>query len=765
MTFTFPTQFNLSDLDGSNGFIVKGIAAGDQSGRSVSGAGDINGDGIDDIIISAPSGGGGLSPAESYVVFGSNQGFANRLNLSDLDGRNGFALNDMGNNSFGYSVSGAGDINGDGFDDLIIGADRASPNGTDRAGKSYVVFGSSQGFTASLNLSDLDGRNGFVLNGIDALDYSGESVSGAGDINGDGFDDLIIGAYNASPNGTSAGESYVVFGSDRGFVASLNLSTLDGRNGFVLKGTAAGDYFGGSVSGAGDINSDGIDDIIIGAFGADPNSNYSGKSYVVFGSRQVFSASLNLSDLDGRNGFVLNGIDDDDRSGLSVSGAGDINGDGIDDIIIGADRANPNGNDSGESYVVFGSSQGFTASLNLSDLDGRNGFILNGIDTLDYSGDSVSGVGDINGDGIDDLIIGAGGADPNGNDGSGESYVVFGSDQGFAARLNLADLDGRNGFILKGIDEGDSSGGSVSGAGDINGDGFDDLVIGAVSADRNGNRQIGESYVVFGRSSSITNGNDVLVGTDRRDVIFAGGGNDRVSGGGGNDRIAGQAGNDRLSGGTGRDNLLGGSGNDALIGGTDDDRSLGGTGADRLRGNAGNDRLLGGAGADNLRGGTGNDALFGGAGNNTLFGGGGNDQLRGSGGDDLLNGGAGNDRILSGAGDNILNGQGGDDILRGGAGDDVLRGGSGNDRLDGRLGSDVIETGGGSDRIVIRPGQGFDRVTDFEDGQDKIVLDDINFGQLSIQQSNNDVLISRGTERLLLLQNTNVGDISAANFA
>jgi hypothetical protein len=129
-------------------------------------------------------------------------------------------------------------VNGDGFDDLIVGASYADPNG-DSSGSSYVVFGKASGFSATMDLSSLDGSNGFRLDGVAAHDLSGRSVSNAGDVNGDGFDDVIVGAWHADPNGDLSGSSYVVFGKASGFSATMDLSSLDGSNGFRLDGVAA----------------------------------------------------------------------------------------------------------------------------------------------------------------------------------------------------------------------------------------------------------------------------------------------------------------------------------------------------------------------------------------------------------------------------------------------------------------------------------------------------------------------------------------------
>ncbi len=449
----------------------------------------------------------------------------------------------------GESVSDAGDINGDGFDDLIVGALDADPNGTN-SGSSYVVFGQASGFSAAMNLSTLNGSNGFRLDGV-AGDRSGRSISTAGDVNGDGFDDLIVGARYADSNGVNSGSSYVVFGKASGFNAAMNLSTLNGSNGFRLDGVAD-DFSGDSVSNAGDVNGDGFDDLIVGAQGAGSNGPYSGSSYVVFGKASGFSAAMNLSTLNGSNGFRLDGEVAYDQSGVSVSTVGDVNDDGFDDVIVGASGTDSNGTWSGSSYVVFGKASGFSAAMDLSTLNGSNGFRLDGESKFDLSGESVSNAGDVNGDGFDDVIVSAFRADPNGSY-SGSSYVVFGQASGFSAAIDLSSLDGSDGFRLDGRTAYDGSGRSVSTAGDVNGDGFDDLIVGAPDADPNGNNHSGSSYIIFGRSDFRglpeilgTSGDDILKGTSAAEHFIAGDGNDKLIGRGGADSFDGDAGNDKI---------------------------------------------------------------------------------------------------------------------------------------------------------------------------------------------------------------------------
>ena len=190
------------------------------------------------------------------------------------------------------------------------------------------------------------------MSGIDSADLSGGTLSTAGDINGDGYDDIIIGARQGDAGGGNSGESYVIFGKSGSFSAEMDIAKLNGSNGFRLDGASSGDQSGRSVSTAGDINGDGYDDLLVGAPYADPDGrSNAGTTYVIFGKKSGYTASKDLDSLTDKEGFAIEGIDKDDWAGFSADRAGDVNGDGYDDIIIGAPGANSK---KGESYVLFG---------------------------------------------------------------------------------------------------------------------------------------------------------------------------------------------------------------------------------------------------------------------------------------------------------------------------------------------------------------------------------------------------------------------------
>jgi hypothetical protein len=563
-----PGVVSLATLNGANGFRLDGVHSGDEAGRAVSTAGDVNGDGYDDLLIGAEFGSSqGNSAGSAYVVFGKGNGFTPNLSLSALNGSNGFRLDGESKyDHLGSSVSAVGDVNGDGFADVIIGARNADHNGVN-AGSSYVVFGKVGGFSSLFDLTSLNGNNGFRLDGSAAIAGFGRSVSTAGDINGDGFDDIIVGAGSS----VFPGSSYVIFGRAGGFAPVLSMSALNGSNGFQLVGAPTNDYFDTrTVSQAGDVNGDGYADLIVGDKSNTPNGTGSGSSYVVFGKAAGFASTLDLSTLNGSNGLRLNGGSAYDYAGCSVSTAGDVNGDGFDDLIVGAYGVDGGGG----SYVVFGKAGGFTATLNLSTLTGVDGFRLSGGVLGAQTGDSVSSAGDINGDGYDDLLVGASLAGFHGGD-SGSCYIVFGKAGGFTDLVNLSGLDGTNGFRLDGENWFDNLGATVSAAGDVNGDGFADLLVGAYGADSSLNSHsklsYGASYVVFGGNftNAVTQlggtSADTLTGSAAAERFVAGRGADTLIGKGGADVFDAGQGNDSISvsdlsfqradGGTGFDTL------------------------------------------------------------------------------------------------------------------------------------------------------------------------------------------------------------------
>jgi len=446
-------------------------------GFSVAGAGDVNGDGYADVIVGAPGYSSGQSlEGAAFLVLGNASGI---VTGNPFSAAARLESNQAGA-QLGFSVAGAGDVNGDGFADVIVGS-HLYDNGQTDEGAAFVYLGGAKGI-----VSGNPGNAAARLESNQASAQLGWSVAGAGDVNGDGYADVIVGAINYDDGETDEGAAFVFLGGPTG-IATGDPSTAAAQ----LESNQAGAQFGTSVAGAGDVNGDGYADVIVGAPLYDNGETDEGAAFVFLGGPSGV-ASGDPSTAAAR----LESNQATSHLGISVASAGDVNGDGFADVIVGATRYDHGETDEGAAFVFLGGPAGI-ASANPS---------TPGVAQLESNqasanfGVSVAGAGDVNGDGYADVIVGSNGYNA-GQTSEGAAFVFLGGPSGIAngnPSTAAAQLESNQTGALFGV--------SVAGAGDVNGDGYADVIVGASSYSA-GQTQEGAAFVFLGSPSGIASGN------------------------------------------------------------------------------------------------------------------------------------------------------------------------------------------------------------------------------------------------------------------
>ncbi len=438
-----------SGLASTPAWAVEGDQFGAFFGASVATAGDVNGDGFADVIVGAYGFDNGQSDeGRAYVYHGSAAGLATTPAWTGEQNQAG--------SQYGISVATAGDVNGDGYDDVVVGADRWT-NGQTQEGRLFFYRGSASGL--------LNGPTSIEMNF--AFAHFGASVSTAGDTNGDGYADVIVGAPENSNGQVAEGRAFVFRGSSTG------LTTVPA---WSAESDQANAFFGQSVGAAGDVNGDGYADVIVGAYRYDNDESEEGRAYVYYGSNVGPTTPRWTSESNQINA----------EFGISAATAGDVNGDGYSDVIVGARYFSNGAAQEGRASVYHGAADGLAF---------YPGWGQESNQPTAFYGSVVAGVGDVNGDGYSDHLIGAYGY-ANGQFDEGRIFVHHGSASGPSFIENWTTESNQN-FAFMGYVHG-----AAGSAGDVNGDGFGDLIVGAPYFD-NGEPDEGRVSIHVGSPSGL----------------------------------------------------------------------------------------------------------------------------------------------------------------------------------------------------------------------------------------------------------------------